>query len=70
MVHIFREISKTLMIILIWGMPFYMAVSLEDLRYLWALPFSLFANIGIFGHYEKLETLNESDNEDTQETGE
>ena len=69
MVRVFREISKTIMFVFIWGAPIYMAVISSDTRYLWMLPLSLFASAGIFSHYEKLELI-EDDDEKTQETGE
>lgn len=70
MVHIFRELSKTIMFIFVWGLPIYMAATSGEMRYLWMLPFSMFAHVGIFSHYERIETQNPTENEETQETDE
>lgn len=63
MTEFFREIGKTCMFAIVWLFPIYLAQVNADSSYLWFFVLSFLMTFGIFGHYEDLRDLEDTDDE-------
>lgn len=68
MIRFIREVTKTLIVLFIWGMPIYLVVQTGKTAYIILLLLSLIVNVGVFAHYEALEVMSNPQNHNTDET--
>ena len=60
MVHIFREISKTIINVVLWGIPVLLALKTDNYNFLWLFALSLIVMVGVQTHYEDLARIEAS----------
>ena len=54
MTQIFREISKTIILAILWGIPVLLSWLFKTPHFLWFFAISLLETTGVLAHYEDL----------------